>query len=33
VVIGIDPHTTLPDRLNRPLPVAGDGMVRPQLLG
>ncbi len=32
-LLGIDPHTTLPDRLNRPVPVAGDGSVRDVLLG
>ena len=31
-LLGIDPHTTLPDRLNRPLPIAGEGKVRPELL-
>ena len=25
---GIDPHTTVPDRLNRPRPIAGDGTFR-----
>jgi hypothetical protein len=31
-LLGIDPHTTVPDRQGRPLPVAGDGEVRPELL-
>jgi hypothetical protein len=31
-LLGIDPHTTVPDRGGRPLPVAGDGVVRPELL-
>jgi hypothetical protein len=31
-LLGIDPATTLRDRLGRPLPVAGDGKVRPELL-
>ncbi len=29
-LLGIDPHTTVPDPLNRPVPVAGDGVVRPE---
>jgi hypothetical protein len=32
-LLGIDPHTTVPDRLNRPVPVAGEGMVRHEFLG
>lgn len=32
-LLGIDPHTMVPDRLNRPVPVAGDGNVRPECLG
>jgi hypothetical protein len=32
-LLGIDPHTTIPDRTNRPLPIAGDGALRPELLG
>lgn len=32
-LLGIDPHLTIPDRLNRPVPVAGDGMVRPECFG
>lgn len=30
-LLGIDPHTTVPDRLNRPVPIAGAGEVRPEL--
>jgi hypothetical protein len=30
-LLGIDPHTTVPDRLNRPMPIAGDGVVRDEL--
>jgi hypothetical protein len=29
-LLGIDPHTTVPDRLNRPVAVAGEGVVRPE---
>jgi arylsulfatase A-like enzyme len=29
-LLGIDPHTTIPDRLNRPVPVAGNGIARPE---
>ena len=32
-LLGIDPHTTVPDRLGRSMPVAGGGDVRPELLG
>ena len=32
-LMGIDPHTTIPDRLNRPLPIAGDGIIRHELMG
>jgi hypothetical protein len=32
-LLGIDPETTLADRLGRPLPVAGEGKVRGELLG
>jgi hypothetical protein len=32
-LLGVDPHTTLPDRLNRPVPVAGEGLLRKELLG
>ncbi len=28
--LGIDPSTTVPDRLNRPVPIAGAGKVRPE---
>jgi hypothetical protein len=31
-LLGIDPHATVPDRLNWPVPVAGDGVVRPEFL-
>jgi hypothetical protein len=31
-LLGIDPATTVPDRQGRPLPVAGSGRVRPELL-
>jgi hypothetical protein len=30
-LLGIDPHTTVPDRLGRPLPIAGDGVARQEL--
>ena len=30
-LLGIDPHTTVLDRLNRPMPIAGSGEVRPEL--
>ena len=29
---GIDPHTTLPDKLNRPVPLAHDGAIVPEML-
>jgi hypothetical protein len=32
-LLGIDPHTTVPDELGRPMPIAGSGEVRPELLG
>ncbi|MBM4069397.1 MAG: DUF1501 domain-containing protein [Planctomycetes bacterium] len=32
-LLGVDPHMMVPDRLNRPVPVAGDGLVRPEILG
>jgi hypothetical protein len=32
-LLGIDPHTTVPDRQNRPVPIAGDGVARPELCG
>ena len=31
-LLGIDPHTTIPDRIGRPLAVAGTGRVRGELL-
>jgi hypothetical protein len=31
-LLGIDPETTLYDRLGRPVPVGGEGRVRPELL-
>lgn len=30
-LLGIDPHTTVPDRTGRPMPIAGDGRFRPEL--
>jgi hypothetical protein len=30
-LLGIDPGTTVPDRQGRPVPIAGDGVVRPDL--
>ena len=32
-LLGINPRTTVLDRLNRPMPIAGDGEVRPELFG
>ena len=32
-LLGIDPASTLYDRLGRPLPIAGEGTVRQELLG
>jgi hypothetical protein len=32
-LLGIDPDTTVPDLQGRPVPIAGDGRVRPELLG
>ncbi len=32
-LLGIDPHTTVPDREGRPHPVAGSGKLRTELLG
>jgi len=32
-LLGIDPHTLVPDAQGRPLPIAGDGEVRSELLG
>jgi len=31
-LLGIDPDATVPDRLGRPLRIAGEGVVRPELL-
>lgn len=31
-LLGFDSHATMPDRLQRPLPIAGDGRVREELL-
>ena len=31
-LLGIDPHTTVPDRLGQPKQIAGTGKVRPELL-
>jgi hypothetical protein len=31
-LLGIDPHAVVHDRQNRPYPIAGDGVVRPELL-
>src|SRR5439155_942679 len=31
-LLGIDAHTTVPDVLGRPMPIAGDGKVRPEFL-
>jgi hypothetical protein len=32
-LLGIDPHTTVTDPLGRPVPIAGSGEVRPELVG
>lgn len=32
-LLGIDPHTTVPDALGRPMPITGTGQLRPELLG
>ena len=32
-LLGIDPQSTFPDPQGRPLPIAGDGRFRPELLG
>lgn len=32
-LLGIDPEMTIPDRLGRPVPIAGEGKVRHELLG
>ena len=31
-LLGIDAHTTIPDRLGRPTPIAGTGKVRPEVI-
>jgi hypothetical protein len=31
-LLGIDPHTTVPDPVGRPMPIAGDGHLRSELL-
>jgi hypothetical protein len=31
-LLGIDPHTTVPDLQGRPVPIAGDGQLRPEFL-
>lgn len=31
--LGIDPATTVPDTLGRPMPIAGDGKMRPEVFG
>lgn len=31
-LLGIDPNSTVPDRLGRPMLVAGEGRLRPELL-
>lgn len=31
-LLGIDPETTVPDRFNRPMPIAGTGVARPELM-
>ena len=32
-LLGIDPESTIPDRLGRPMPIAGTGVVRHELFG
>jgi hypothetical protein len=32
-LLGIDPHTTVPDLQRRPMPIAGDGELRGELIG
>jgi hypothetical protein len=32
-LLGIDPDATVPDRHGRPHPIAGSGMLRPELFG
>ena len=31
-LLGIDPHTTVPDHQGRPMPIAGEGKMRVELL-
>ena len=31
-LLGIDPHTLVPNAQGQPLPIAGDGEMRPELL-
>lgn len=31
-LLGLDPHTTVPDLQGRPMPIAGEGKIRPELL-
>jgi hypothetical protein len=30
-LLGIDPHTTVPNLVGQPLPIAGSGVLRPEL--
>jgi hypothetical protein len=32
-LLGIDPETTIPDRLGRPIAIGGEGRIRPELIG
>ena len=32
-LLGLDPHATAPDRVGQPMPLAGTGSVRPELIG
>jgi hypothetical protein len=32
-LLGFDPHTTVPDALGQPRPIAGDGQVRKEMIG
>ena len=32
-LLGIDPHTTVPDRQGQPRPIAGSGRLRTELVG
>ena len=32
-LLGIDPHTTLPDHAGQPQPISGDGQIRHELIG